>query len=238
MAAKAGSSPAAPKGPGPATRPRASVMPDRTSAKRERRARRAGRRLRELRLAAGMSQAELAGRRYTHAYVSVLESGRRVPSPTAAEYFAQRLGVPVEQLWSDAGAKRAEQLVDELRATGDDAQKRALLARTIEGLEADHDLPPRVLVRFHRELAEIEASQDPASARRHLLKGLELAGDNDLLLPERARIQAQLARLALQAGHRKEALEYYELSTSLFLALVADNPRLSRKRGRTRERSR
>ena len=36
---------------------------------------RIGRRLRELRLATGMTQAELAGTRFSHAYVSVLEAG-------------------------------------------------------------------------------------------------------------------------------------------------------------------
>lgn len=213
------------------------MKPD-ASGKGEPRARRAGRRLREVRLASGLSQAQLAGTRYSHAYVSVLESGRRVPSQAAAEYFAQRLGVPVEHLWSDAGAKRAEQLVDELHSTGDDAEKRSLLLRTIEGLETEQDLPPRVLIRLHRELAELEASRDSTSARRHLVRGLDLAGDSDLLLDERARIHAALARLAHRGHDPDQALEHYETSTSLFLHLIADNPRYAAGRGRSRRRGR
>ncbi|MDQ3913780.1 MAG: hypothetical protein M3285_02895 [Actinomycetota bacterium] len=122
--------------------------------------------------------------------------------------------------------------MDELRSTRDDAEKRSLLARTIEGLEADQDLPPRVLIRFHGELAELEASRDPTSARRHLLKGLDLAGDSELLLVERARIHAQLVRLAHRDHDPDQALEHYETSTSLFLDLTRDNPRYAGKRGR------
>ncbi len=51
-----------------------------------------GRRLRRARLAAGLSQAELAGEAYTNSYVSYLESGRRAPTHDVAAYLAERLG--------------------------------------------------------------------------------------------------------------------------------------------------
>ena len=57
-----------------------------------------GRRLRQLRQRAGLTQLELAKPRYTHAYVSTIESGRRNPSPEAIAFFAKRLGVSVEEL--------------------------------------------------------------------------------------------------------------------------------------------
>lgn len=57
-----------------------------------------GTRIRELRLARGMTQRQLGAPRYTHAYVSTIESGRRNPSRAALEFFAERLGVDVEQL--------------------------------------------------------------------------------------------------------------------------------------------
>lgn len=56
------------------------------------------RRLKQARLAAGMTQAQLAEPMYTHAYVSTLEAGRRQPSPTAAKHFAQKLGMDVDEL--------------------------------------------------------------------------------------------------------------------------------------------
>lgn len=57
-----------------------------------------GRRLRRLRLARGMTQKELAEPKYSYAYVSTIEAGRRTPSREAVEHFARRLGVSPEEL--------------------------------------------------------------------------------------------------------------------------------------------
>ena len=57
-----------------------------------------GRRLRQLRLARGMTQKELAAPNYSYAYVSTIEAGRRNPSREAVEHFAHRLGVSPEEL--------------------------------------------------------------------------------------------------------------------------------------------
>jgi len=52
-----------------------------------------GTRVRELRQERGWSQARLGGDEYTASYISYLESGRRAPSPDAANYLADQLGV-------------------------------------------------------------------------------------------------------------------------------------------------
>jgi tetratricopeptide (TPR) repeat protein len=57
-----------------------------------------GTRLRRLRQARGLTQRELGAPKYTHAYVSTIESGRRNPSRAALEHFASKLGVEVEEL--------------------------------------------------------------------------------------------------------------------------------------------
>jgi tetratricopeptide (TPR) repeat protein len=57
-----------------------------------------GTRLRRLRIARGLTQKELGAPRYTHAYVSTIEAGRRHPSPEAVEHFAAKLGVDAEEL--------------------------------------------------------------------------------------------------------------------------------------------
>jgi transcriptional regulator with XRE-family HTH domain len=49
--------------------------------------------VRELRQARGWSQARLGGEEYTASYISYIESGRRAPSPDAAMYLADQLGV-------------------------------------------------------------------------------------------------------------------------------------------------
>jgi len=57
-----------------------------------------GTRMRRLRVAKGMTQRELAEPKYTHAYVSTIEAGRRNPSRDALEHFAAKLGVDVDEL--------------------------------------------------------------------------------------------------------------------------------------------
>jgi tetratricopeptide (TPR) repeat protein len=54
--------------------------------------------LRRMRHAQGMTQSELAAPRYTHAYVSSIESGRRRPSRHALEHFASKLGIDIDEL--------------------------------------------------------------------------------------------------------------------------------------------
>jgi transcriptional regulator with XRE-family HTH domain len=63
-----------------------------------------GKRLREFRRSQRLTQAELAGDRYTAAYISQLESGRRQPTKESLVYIAERLGVSVEELSSGRGA--------------------------------------------------------------------------------------------------------------------------------------
>jgi tetratricopeptide (TPR) repeat protein len=57
-----------------------------------------GTRLRRLRVANGLTQRELAAPKYTHAYVSTIEAGRRRPSRRAAEHFAKKLGVDADEI--------------------------------------------------------------------------------------------------------------------------------------------
>ena len=57
-------------------------------------ARQIGERLREARRRTGFTQQQLAGDRYTKAYVSALETGVARPSMVALTYLAERLGVP------------------------------------------------------------------------------------------------------------------------------------------------
>jgi tetratricopeptide (TPR) repeat protein len=67
-----------------------------------------------------MTQKELAAPRYTHAYVSSIEAGRRRPSRAALEHFASRLGVQIEELLTGRPADidvRLELALAEARVT-------------------------------------------------------------------------------------------------------------------------
>jgi transcriptional regulator with XRE-family HTH domain len=76
-----------------------------------------GPRLRRLRLAAGLAQADLAGERVSASYISLLESGRRTPTPPVLAHLAARLGVPTDEL-DDAAAGLTATLVLAESATG------------------------------------------------------------------------------------------------------------------------
>ena len=178
---------------------------------------RVGSRLRHLRLAAGLTQAELAGKRFSHAYVSVLEAGRREPSRAAVEYFAERLGVSVEEIWSEKGASWALQMAQDLRAEGLHDKSRELLARTLTNLEADRELHPRVLVVLHRELAKIDLQHDPDAARAHLEKALDLAGKDASLANDRAVVLVLLGDLVRAGKAKGDAATYYRDAIEDFL---------------------
>lgn len=60
-----------------------------------------GQRIRTARIAAQLTQQELAGDRYTKAYISALELGHAKPSMAALDYLAPRLGTTPDRLLTD-----------------------------------------------------------------------------------------------------------------------------------------
>ena len=60
-----------------------------------------GTRVRELRLARGLSQQALSGDGLSPGYISLIESGKRKPSAATVARLADRLGVPVDRLVED-----------------------------------------------------------------------------------------------------------------------------------------
>src|SRR5919206_2226941 len=54
---------------------------------------RLGERLRQLRVAAGLTQSDLAGDRFSKEYVSQIERGKTRPTPQTLAWIADRLGV-------------------------------------------------------------------------------------------------------------------------------------------------
>jgi tetratricopeptide (TPR) repeat protein len=82
---------------------------------------RIGTRIRAARLAAGMTQQQLAEGRYTKAYISALEQGHAKPSMAALDFIAGRLGLPPSTFFGrDDRWDRLE--ADLLLASGDWAE--------------------------------------------------------------------------------------------------------------------
>jgi tetratricopeptide (TPR) repeat protein len=97
----------------PAVKKRHRIVVDDTAL-----ARRIGSRLRQARLAAGLTQQELAAGRYTKAYVSALETGQSKPSMAALNFLADRLGIAASRFLDDEPATWRRLEVDLHLASG------------------------------------------------------------------------------------------------------------------------
>lgn len=82
-------------------------------------ARRIGQRIRDARHRAGLTQQQLAGDRYTKAYVSALETGIARPSMVALNYLAERLNLPASHFIDQAHPAWTRLEVDMQLAAGE-----------------------------------------------------------------------------------------------------------------------
>src|SRR5919197_139856 len=86
---------------------------------------RLGERLRQLRVAAGMTQTELAGDRFSKEYVSQIERGKTRPTGETIEWLAARLGVDAAFLANGVSTddrSRVEAALDRAEALLEDAR--------------------------------------------------------------------------------------------------------------------
>jgi transcriptional regulator with XRE-family HTH domain len=105
-------------------------------------ARRIGQRIREARHRAGLTQQQLAGERYTKAYVSALETGIARPSMVALRYLCDRLGLPASHFIDEDHPAWTRLEVDMRLAAGDwqaaaDGYRSLLEDATDDGVRAD-----------------------------------------------------------------------------------------------------
>src|ERR671918_3174285 len=82
-------------------------------------ARQIGERIREARHRAGLTQQQLAGDRYTKAYVSALETGIARPSMVALRFLSERLGLPASHFIDEAHPAWTRLEVDMRLAAGE-----------------------------------------------------------------------------------------------------------------------
>ncbi|GIV00413.1 MAG: transcriptional regulator [Actinomycetota bacterium] len=174
-----------------------------------------GKRIRELRLERGMTQRELGAPRYTHAYVSTIESGRRNPSPKALAFFADKLGVTTEQLATgrspDLLPRLEAELIEARIAVSDGRIEEAERAFARIAWEARRFELLRIQAKAEegRALAR-ERAGDPATALERYRRALELLEGEPAAL--RADAVAGVARCLAALGdghyaiHRLESL--------------------------------
>ncbi len=144
-------------------------------------ANRIGSRLRLARRRAGLTQQQLAGDRYTKAYVSALENGLVRPSMVALDYLADRLNVPPSRLIADDAPLWSRLEADLHLAAG----------RWVEAADGY----TRLLDETTEPETRAELLRGRAEARARLNDGLAAAGD-----------AADAARIFTAAGREPDAL--------------------------------
>jgi transcriptional regulator with XRE-family HTH domain len=127
-----------------------------------------GRRIKAARVAAGLTQAQLAGQDASIAFLSRIESGQRRPSAALLETLATRLGVAVDYLvvgegWEDT--RRLELLLDhaELSLAGGEAANALEQVREVLESPAIDALPGGPHRARYLEAAALDALGDPGA---------------------------------------------------------------------------
>jgi tetratricopeptide (TPR) repeat protein len=184
-----------------------------------------GMRLRQLRMAAGLTQTELAGERFSKEYVSQIERGKTRPTQVTIDWLSRRLGVdPVflaTGVASDARA-RVEAIVTRAEALS--------VARNFEQAAAEFDAAlasvavdsaPELKVRALSgqawalvEQGEVRVAIDLLTSARDLVEGNPAFSDVDRahLLFRLGVCRYKLASISTSLGLLTEALELAERS--------------------------
>src|SRR5262245_64568529 len=155
-----------------------------------------GTRLRQLRVAAGLTQSDLAGDRFSKEYVSQIERGKTRPTPQTLEWIAERLGVDASyletgQTWEEyaeveAAVARAEAAVEGQRfdevlealegiihsPEARELEYRALLAESWARMSQGELRPALDQLARARELSEDSGLYDVARADVHYRVGV------------------------------------------------------------------
>lgn len=187
-----------------------------------------GRRLKEARLAAGLSQRSLSLPGCSSAYISRLEAGDRVPSLQLLRKLARKLGVDEEYL--ARGVERVEQTPPEFvegevaRRLGDFDLARERYQLVLESTNA-----ASARAQAARQLAQLRGETLEEQEHRSVVPGgLEDPG-------ERARVLWQHSRTLLRQGDREGAARYAR--DALALLDYADDRELAGARDREFERT-
>src|SRR5215204_4259587 len=170
-----------------------------------------GERLRRLRVAAGLTQGELAGRRFSKEYVSQIERGKTRPTAETVEWLAQQLGVDASFLANGVSTDERG------RVEGGLARAEALIRsdQCPQALEVYDGLRSAVLATGSPEL-EVRALTGEARAR-----GIEGDVRSAIPLLERARGLSEGASFsdverAEREGHWVLARKYAEQAKSIY----------------------
>lgn len=144
-------------------------------------ARAIGQKIRQARLAAGLTQQQLAGERFTKAYISALENALAKPSMAALNYLAPRLGTTAAALLADPSPAWRRIEADLALASGRWAEAldayQPLLEDAVErGARAELQLSvAETLCRLDRPAEAVRPATEASAAFAELGRGIQRA---------------------------------------------------------------
>ena len=153
-----------------------------------------GARIREARKRSGLTQQQLAGERYTKAYVSALETGIARPSMVALSYLAERLSLPPSHFLDEQNPTWSRLAVDMTLAAGD-------WQAAADGYASLLDAP-----------LDDQGRAEVLRGRAEALARLDIGREAVTAAAEAARIFSTLGRIS------DEALARYWLAYGLYLS--------------------
>jgi transcriptional regulator with XRE-family HTH domain len=154
--------------------PRTRTLSPTTAADRDL-ARRIGARIREARLRAGLTQQQLAGDRYTKAYISALETGIARPSMIALRHISTRLGLPASH-FIDQTNPTWTRLEADMRLAAGDWQGAADGYRSMLDGDVDESARADLLRGLAEALNRLNRGSDAVAPAAEATRLYELAG--------------------------------------------------------------
>ncbi|MFJ3881030.1 helix-turn-helix domain-containing protein [Streptomyces sp. NPDC090077] len=162
-----------------------------------------GRRLKELRLARGLSQAALAADEISTGYLSRLESGMRQPTERVVAYLAKRLDIDRSAFEARSGSTSLAQALTLVSSTDGDEAVETLMAALDNAEGSDPLLRWQALWLIARRWRRLGNKAEELACLEELDRIAEELG-----LPElRCRVWASLARCLRSSGDVHRAIE-------------------------------
>lgn len=184
-------------------------------------------RLKRLRIDRRMTQKQLAEPRFTAAYMSILESGRRQPSPSAIAYLAERLGVDHDELASGRPRDLVPRLLQRLQEGRSALGRGARSEAASEAAAVREEASRHQLVRVEAKAVELIALVEERAGTRD--RALELYEEVDTLLrdeplPLRTEAIAGQARCLQMMGDLRYAIHILETHLTVLERSALSDP--------------
>src|SRR5919197_5204833 len=175
---------------------------------------RLGERLRQLRVAAGMTQTELAGDRFSKEYVSQIERGKTRPTRETIKWLAEQLGVDAGYLANGVSSDERSRVDSAL------ARAEALIEgrRNLEAIESFDEIRAAVLATGMPEL-EVRALAGEATARMRegqVREAIELLDRARLLTEREGFSDVERADVLFRLGVARYKLSSVQTAIGLF----------------------